>query len=70
VTDGNLHEGEYPQIRAWNERNNIEKVEKYFESTPLEASFSSGTLRFPGSKEEFFQYIGQEPLPGFENKWR
>jgi hypothetical protein len=70
VTDGGIYgEHNYPQIRCWKERKNIEKVEEYFEDTPLNSSFSSGTLRFPSSKKEFFEYIGWEPLPGFEYKW-
>jgi len=68
VTDGNLNTGRYPSIRATNESENGEKIESYFNGTPLNTSFSSGTLRFPDSKDKFFEYIG-EPLPGFEYKW-
>jgi hypothetical protein len=70
VTDGGIYSKyNYPQIRCWNERKNIKKVEEYFKDTPLSVSFSSGTIRFPSSKEEFFDYIGREPLSGFEYKF-
>ena len=69
VTDGHLtNKYEYPSIRCWNERNNTEKVLSYFEDIPLTTTFSSGTIRFPGEKRNFFDYIG-EPLPDFEYKW-
>jgi hypothetical protein len=69
VQDGGIYDKKrYPQIRSWNERENTEKVIKYFDDTPLNASFSSGTIRFPNCKDLFFDYIG-EPVPGFERKW-
>lgn len=69
VTDGNKSpEYDYPSIRAYNEEGNSEKICSYFDDTPLNTVFSSSTLRFPSSKYEFFNYIG-EPLPGFEYKW-
>lgn len=68
VTDGTLNTGRYPSIKVTNESENGEKIKSYFIDTPLNVSFSSGTLRFPDSKDEFFEYVG-EPLPGFGYKW-
>lgn len=64
----------YIYISSVNEEQNKEKVESYFEQTPIsidtwESYTGSTFMRFnKDNAERLFEYIG-EPVPGYEYKW-
>lgn len=72
VSDGNMHwnTNPYIEIRSFNEQPRPETVINNFERVGFDASFSSNRIRLKtADTERFFDFVGHEPVPGFEYKW-
>ena len=73
--DGSLHKEKYPQITLNNESENKRKIESIFQTAGLtdffwDKSRSNTTVVFrKEGAENFFDYVGRDPLPGFEYKF-
>jgi len=81
--DGCLCEGLYARMSICNERSNKDKIAKIFETAGLTDFYWSenerkgeregykASIKFTAAgTENFFDYIGRDPLPGFEYKWK
>jgi hypothetical protein len=74
VSDGNMHRDGYIQIGIQNEKNNINKIKKYFNDvklpTPKVNSYNNNTIIYwtVDDSKCLLDYMGS-PIQGFEYKW-
>jgi len=73
VGDGCLERGKDPKITTCNEFESKEKINSMFYKVGLTGFYwneADKSIRFrEEGTENFFNYVGRDPLPGFEYKW-